>query len=254
MNTPEVPFFHSTYFKLPAGSTDDTRAKYMDACAEYLSTSPGMLSFWVGERALDMQRDVNDQAFDVAMNQVFRGKSWFDVYNGHDPRHEQFVDVVEKLAPGTTRRVCDASADWLSYTAKSSLSADQAASEPCGAPRMMHSIYFQLIDRTLANQAALMDICMEHLSNHPGISTFSLGTLMDLKRPDVSVNNYDVAMSILWKSKQWYDTYLASPEHEEFFPPAKPLLKSTFVFDSYLRPDAPAPAPIPAPAPKACSK
>jgi hypothetical protein len=245
MDTPAAPFFHSTFFKLPTGCAD-VRQAYMDACAEYLSTSPGMLSFWVGARAQDMQRPVNDVAFDVAMNQVFRDKSWFDVYNGHDPRHEQFVEVVNKLAPGTTRRVCDASADWLSYTAGSGLTAKQAAAEPGGAPRMMHSIYFQLIERTPANQAALMDICMEHLSNHPGISAFSLGTLIDLKR-DVSQNNYDVAMSILWKSKHWYDTYLASPEHEEFFPPATPLLKSTFVFDSYLRPDAPAPAPATAP-------
>lgn len=221
------------------------RAAFMDACTKYLSTSIGMLSFWVGERAQDMKRDVNDQAFDVAMHQVFRDKSWFDVYNGHDPQHDKFVVEVNKLTPNTTRRVCDASADWLSYTASSNLTANQAASEPTGcAPRMMHSIYFQLIDRTPANQATLMEICMKYLSNHPGISTFSLGTLVDLKR-DVSLNNYDVAMSILWKSKHWYDAYLASPEHEEFFPPATPLLKATFVFDSYLRPNAPAPAPAP---------
>ena len=66
--------------------------------------------------------------------------------------------------------------------------------------------------------------------------------LADLKR-DVSVNNYDVTMSIRWKSKDYYDQYLASPSHEEFFPPTKDLVKSTFVFDSYLQPETAAQPP-----------
>ena len=55
---------HSTYFKLKDGSPPDADESYMKACREYLSTSDGMMSFWVGGRDEKMTHKVNDLVFD----------------------------------------------------------------------------------------------------------------------------------------------------------------------------------------------
>lgn len=222
---------HSTYFSLKPDGSPDTRAKYIAACHEFLSSSPGIMSFWVGERAEDMQRSVNDQNFNVAMNQVFQNRAAFDHYNGQDPMHEKFIEVANKLAPATTRRVYDSYLNRLSYI-DGQPSVGQVTST--GAePRLFHSIYFTLTTSTTESRATLTEICLTFLTNHPGVRCFALGELADLKR-DVSVSNYDIALNILWKDKTFYEQYLKSKSHDDFFPATKGMIKNTQVFDSYL--------------------
>ena len=228
---------HSTYFKLKEGKNAAVRAAYMAACREYLSGSKGMMSFWVSELAQDMKRPENDRDYDIAMNQVFQNKSMFDLYNGHDPLHEQFVAEVNRWAPGTTRRVQDAYLDTLRYSADGPSSGTPASSKKGGPPpRLMHSIYFALTDKSGAAKAQFSEICLRYLSDHPGICMFALGGLADMGR-DVSVTNYDVAMSIIWRSKPFYDGYLKSKDHDAFFPATKGMIANTYIFDSYIQPD-----------------
>ena len=223
---------HSTYFSLKPSSSPATRAKYIAACHEYLSSSPGIMSFWVGERAKDMKRPVNDKDFNVAMNQVFQNKAAFDHYNGSDPMHAKFVEVVNKLAPATTRRVYDSFLNRLSYI-DGQPSVARKTSTATRLPQLMHSIYFTLTTNTKDSRAKFTDICLKYLADHPGVRVFALGELADMKR-DVSVANYDIAMNILWTDETFYQKYLKSKSHDDFFPATTGLIKETQVFDSFL--------------------
>lgn len=218
---------HSTYFSLAMGSTPGLRNSYMGACSAYLSSSEGMLSFWIAQLAEDMFRLENDRNFNVAMNQVFENEAAFDKYNGHDPKHDQFVAEVNRWAPGTGRRVYDS---FLSHLIHGKDNTPPAAGQP---PRMMHSIYFSLADKSEASIKKFTEICMKYLSDHTGICVFAIGGLANMKR-DVSITNYDVAMNILWKNKSFYSSYLTSKSHDEFFPATKGMILDTYIFDSYL--------------------
>lgn len=224
---------HSTYFKLKAGSTSDTRANYINACYEYLSASTGMMSFWVGELAADMVRSVNDRNFDVAMHQVFQNRQMFDLYNGQDPRHDQFVSEVGRWASGTTRRVLDSYLNRLYIGEGNSSSLQPVAADGSLPTRLLHSIYFSLTDT--AKIARFTDICVELLSDHPGVCVFAIGGLSDIDRPGVSVRNFDVAIDIEWVGRKFYLNYLNSQSHKDFFPATEGLIANTDVFDSYLR-------------------
>ncbi len=229
MASDKSPMMHSTYFKLKEGST---RASYIDACHEYLSTSKGMMSFWVGELADDLKRrDVSDLDFDVAMHQVFQNKQMFDLYNGQDPRHDQFVSEVNRWAAGTTRRVLDSYLDDLYIGEGQGAGLQPVAADGTLPRRLMHSIYFLLNDKS--QKAKLRDICVKLLSDHPGVCVFAVGEMADLKR-DVSVTNFDVSVDIEWMGKQFYEEYLKSESHKDFFPATQGMIASTHVFDSYL--------------------
>lgn len=223
---------HSTYFSLKPDSSPEVRARYMAACHQYLSASPGIMSFWVGERALDMTRPVNDANFNIAMNQIFQNKAAFDRYNGHDPMHDEFIKIATAIAPQTTRRVYDSYLNRLSYIDGQpvAIGPAQAGSQPL---RLFHSIYFSLTTNTPEARTAFTQICLKYLADHPGVRAFAIGELADMKR-EVSVVNYDIAMNILWKNKASYDAYLASPSHDAFFPATAGMIQATQVFDSYL--------------------
>jgi hypothetical protein len=223
-NLPKM--MHSTYFSLAMGSTPGLRDSYMDACTAYLSTSEGMLNFWIAQLAEDMFRLENDRNFNVAMNQIFEDVNAFAHYNANDTSHSQFVVEVDRWAPGTGRRVYDSFLTDLIYGDNT----PPAAGQP---PRLMHSIYFSLTDKSAESIKKFTAICVKLLSNHPGTCVFAIGGLANMKR-DVSIANYDVAMNILWKSKAAYSGYLKSKEHDEFFPATKGMIADTYIFDSYL--------------------
>jgi hypothetical protein len=225
---------HSTYFSLAMGSTPGLRDSYMDACTAYLSTSEGMLNFWIAQLAEDMFRLENDRNFNVAMNQIFEDVNAFAHYNSNDTSHSQFVVEVDRWAPGTGRRVYDSFLTDLIYGDNT----PPAAGQP---PRLMHSIYFSLTDKSAESIKKFTAICVKLLSVHPWTCVFAIGGLANMKR-DVSIANYDVAMNILWRSKAFYSAYLKSKQHDEFFPATKGMIADTYIFDSYLMEGTVAPA------------
>lgn len=220
---------HSTYFTLPMGSTPSNRDAFIAATQDYLSSSPGMLDFWAGELAQDIFRVGNDRAFNIAMNQVFENRAAFDRYNGADPRHDQFVVEVNRWAGGTGRRVYDSDIRTMIVNDNTPAPADGKT-----PPRLMHAIYFSLTDKSPKSVDNFIAICIKYLSNHPGVCVFTIGVLNDLGR-DVSINNYDVAMNIVWRDKDDYiKGYLNSPEHAAFFPATQGMIQATYIFDSYI--------------------
>lgn len=224
---------HSTYFHLGANNTPDVLSAYMAEALQYLSTSKGILSFWMSRRAQDMNRPENDLAYDLAMHQIFQNEAAFAFYNGNDSAHSQFVTDVNRWAPSTTRRVIDTYITH--FVVGGNASATQAAGADGNWPQsLFHSLYFSLTDKSPASVAAFTAICLKHLAPHPGIQLFATGGLTDIKR-DVSVRNFDVGVNIFYESKQAYDEYLHSELHDAFFPATKGMIADTYIFDSYLK-------------------
>ncbi|GIW96269.1 MAG: hypothetical protein KatS3mg110_4310 [Pirellulaceae bacterium] len=81
---------HMVFFKLKE-STPEARQKLVAACQKYLSGHEGTVYFSVGVLAEDLNRDVNDRDFDVALHLVFANKAAHDKYQGH-PRHLKFIE------------------------------------------------------------------------------------------------------------------------------------------------------------------
>ncbi len=81
---------HIVFFTLKDKSPE-ARAKLVAACQKYLSGHDGTLHFSAGTRAAEMDREVNDTEFDVALHVVFASKQAHDVYQVH-PRHLQFIE------------------------------------------------------------------------------------------------------------------------------------------------------------------
>jgi hypothetical protein len=72
------------------------RQKLVAACQKYLTGHEGTVYFSAGVRAEAFNRDVNDQAFDVALHLVFTTKAAHDQYQDH-PRHDQFIHECKAM-------------------------------------------------------------------------------------------------------------------------------------------------------------
>ncbi len=91
----EKPMGHMVFFTLKE-RTPESRQKLVDLCHKYLGEHPGTLYFSVGTMAPEMDRDVNDRDFDVALHLVFKSKKFQDQYQDA-PRHLSFVSEGKPL-------------------------------------------------------------------------------------------------------------------------------------------------------------
>ena len=79
---------HAVYFTLKDRSAAAVAA-LVASCREHLTGHPGCVSFAVG-RLADYDRQVNDRAFDVALEIVFDSHESHDAYQTSE-RHQQFI-------------------------------------------------------------------------------------------------------------------------------------------------------------------
>lgn len=80
---------HNVFFALKDNSPANRR-KLIDACKKYLTKHPGEVFFAAGTLAEELDRDVNDRGFDVALHIVFESQAAHDQYQDA-PRHDQFI-------------------------------------------------------------------------------------------------------------------------------------------------------------------
>jgi hypothetical protein len=81
---------HDVFFSLNDAS-DAAKGTLVAACQKYLSGHEGTVFFSVGTLAQELQREVNDRDFDVALHVTFKDKASHDKYQEH-PRHKQFIE------------------------------------------------------------------------------------------------------------------------------------------------------------------
>jgi hypothetical protein len=99
-------FAHDVYFRLRDASPTAKEA-LVAACRKHLADHAGSVFFAVGTRADEMQREVNDRAFDVSLHVHFMDKAAHDAYQEH-PRHQEFIG--ENQANWASVRVFDS---WI---------------------------------------------------------------------------------------------------------------------------------------------
>jgi Stress responsive A/B Barrel Domain len=85
---------HDVFFSLNDASPA-ARDALVAACKKYLTGHEGVVAFSAGVLAAELDRDVNDRAFDVALHMVFDGKASHDKYQDA-PRHKQFIEEQQK--------------------------------------------------------------------------------------------------------------------------------------------------------------
>ena len=94
---------HMVYFTLKDRSAE-SKTKLIEACKLHLSGHPGMVFFACGTLCEELNREVNDMDFDVALHLVFQTQADHDVYQVA-PRHNTFV--AENKEGWATVRVFD---------------------------------------------------------------------------------------------------------------------------------------------------
>jgi hypothetical protein len=81
---------HNVYFALKDNSAE-AKNQLVQACIKYLSKHEGEVFFAAGTLAEDLQREVNDRDFDVALHIFFKDKASHDKYQDAE-RHRKFIE------------------------------------------------------------------------------------------------------------------------------------------------------------------
>jgi hypothetical protein len=95
-----------------------------------------------------------------------------------------------------------------------------------------HMVYFTLKDRSPAAVDAMVAACRKYLTGHTGTTFFAVGTLVpDLKRP-VNQTDFDVALQVVFESREAHDAYQVHSRHLQFIEENKANWERVRVFDA----------------------
>jgi hypothetical protein len=101
-------------------------------------------------------------------------------------------------------------------------------------PKLAHMVFFALKDNSKEAREKFVASCDKYLSGHEGAVYFSVGTRAhDVDEP-VSVKDFDVALHVVFASKEGKAKYLKSDRHDKFVQENGGLFDKVRVFDSYL--------------------
>ena len=97
---------------------------------------------------------------------------------------------------------------------------------------LAHSVYFSLNDRSEAAIQKMLGDCRKYLTGHPGIMFFACGTPNQELTCRVNDRDFDVALHIVFDSKDTHDAYQDAPSHHRFISENKPNWRQVRVFDA----------------------
>ena len=97
---------------------------------------------------------------------------------------------------------------------------------------LAHNVFFSLHDRFRAAVAKMLAACRKYLTDHPGIVFFACGTPNQELDGPVNDRDFDVALHIVFDSKDSHDAYQEAPAHEQFISENKPSWRQVRVFDA----------------------
>ena len=95
-------------------------------------------------------------------------------------------------------------------------------------------VFFELKDHSKESREKFIASCEKYLSKHEGTVYFSVGTRAEDVDEPVSVKDFDVALHVVFASKEAKGKYLESTRHHQFVEENKPVFGKVRVFDSYL--------------------
>ena len=99
---------------------------------------------------------------------------------------------------------------------------------------LSHMVYFTLKDRNAAAAQKLVESCNQYLAGHPGTVFFAAGTVVpDLTRA-VNQTDFDVALNVVFDTREAHDAYQQAPRHLQFVKENKETWERVRVFDAYV--------------------
>ena len=97
---------------------------------------------------------------------------------------------------------------------------------------LAHNVFFTLNDNSGDAVPTLLAACRKYLKEHPGVVFFAAGSLeSDLDRP-VNDRDFDVALHVVFDSRDSHDQYQQAADHLRFIEEQKHNWKQVRVFDS----------------------
>lgn len=103
------------------------------------------------------------------------------------------------------------------------------------AKPLAHMVFFTLKEHTPEARAEFVKSCQKYLNGHQGVLHFSVGTIAeDVVEPAVSVRDFDVALHLIFDSKESEAKYLTDPRHTEFVEANREKFAQVRVFDTYI--------------------
>lgn len=105
---------------------------------------------------------------------------------------------------------------------------------PAADAQVAHIVFFELKDDSPAATKRLVSACHKYLSGHDGTVYYSTGTRGGEFQRDVNVQDFHVALHVVFANKAAHDKYQEHPRHLQFIEENKSNWASVRVFDSYV--------------------
>jgi hypothetical protein len=102
-------------------------------------------------------------------------------------------------------------------------------------PGLAHNVYFTLHDNSPAARARLVEACHTYLKDHPGVTFFAAGEIVEAHAREVNVRDWDVGLHVVFKTKAHHDLYQEAEDHHTFIAENKDNWKTVRVFDTWVR-------------------
>jgi hypothetical protein len=99
---------------------------------------------------------------------------------------------------------------------------------------LAHNVFFSLIDGNPAARQQLVEACKKYLASHSGTCFFACGLLAPELQRAVNDRDFDVALHVIFESKEAHDRYQQAPDHLRFIEENKHNWKRVRVFDSLV--------------------
>lgn len=95
-------------------------------------------------------------------------------------------------------------------------------------------VYFTLKDSSDDACTGLISECNKYLKNHDGIEFFAVGRVASEYDRPVNVRDFDVALNVVFSTKEAHDKYQVAPEHLEFIDKNKENWEQVRVLDAHV--------------------
>ena len=102
-------------------------------------------------------------------------------------------------------------------------------------PHLAHNVYFALHDNFPAARARLVEACYQYLKDHPGVTFFAAGGIVEAHAREVNVRDWDVGLHVVFKTKAHHDLYQKAEAHHTFIAENQDNWKTVRVFDTFVK-------------------
>lgn len=101
-------------------------------------------------------------------------------------------------------------------------------------PTLAHNVYFALNDNSQTACEKLVADCYKYLRDHPGVTFFAAGMIVEEHAREVNARGWDVGLHIVFASKGHHDLYQKAADHLKFIDLNRQNWKTVRVYDTRI--------------------